>query len=45
MDREVMTDGFFKFDCTAVRSALDLALAEQAKPALNQLVDRVLQRA
>src|SRR6185436_6988397 len=37
MDREVMTDGFFEFDRTAVRCALDLALAEQAEPTLNQI--------
>ena len=34
---EIVTNGFLELDRTAMRSAFDLTLAEQAKPALDQI--------
>ncbi|MBN9126399.1 MAG: hypothetical protein J0I90_02260 [Nitrosospira sp.] len=37
IDSKVIVDGAFEFDRTAVRSALDLALAEQREPPFHQI--------
>lgn len=37
MDGEIVTNGFLEFDRTAMRSAFDLPLTEQAEPALDQI--------
>jgi len=37
IDSKVIADGAFELDRAAVRSALDLALAEQREPAFHQI--------